>query len=280
MNENTNAVKLASAAHRTKGMGSIRTKVRPGPPGIALIYTRVRPSRAARHNAALDPSRAPFAHVQHARAIGLPTLRSSLRSPMGSRSIPAPRAGPTAAAHAPAAYSDARGQRCGQPLALQVGMFATRTPHRPNPIGLSLVKLDRVTPDGHHLRPGCAALPAVLCSTACGARAPCGRTAWHCTALLCTARAARVLRDRYPPQHAGARHQAVRAPLAARGPALVRSAALARRLYAMCNAGGETRSGSAGRARGLLCGRSVRSRPTRVCACDALAAKQAACDAA
>ena len=112
-------------------------------------------------------------------------------------------------------------------------MFATRTPHRPNPIGLSLVKLDRVTPDGHHLRPGCAALPAVLCSTACGARAPCGRTAWHCTALLCTARAARVLRDRYPPQHAGARHQAVRAPLAARGPALVRSAALARRLFAM-----------------------------------------------
>ena len=152
---------------------------------------------------------------------------------MGSRSIPAPRAGPTAAAHAPAAYSDARGQGCGQPLALQVGMFATRTPHRPNPIGLSLVKLDRVTPDGHHLRPGCAALPAVLCSTACGARAPCGRTAWHCTALLCTARAARVLRDRYPPQHAGARHQAVRAPLAARGPALVRSAALARRLFAM-----------------------------------------------
>ena len=68
MNENTNAVKLASAAHRTKGMGSIRTKVRPGPPGIALIYTRVRPSRAARHNAALDPSRAPFARVQHAHA--------------------------------------------------------------------------------------------------------------------------------------------------------------------------------------------------------------------
>ena len=26
----------------------------------------------------------------------------------------------------------------------KVGLFATRTPHRPNPIGLSLVKLDRI----------------------------------------------------------------------------------------------------------------------------------------
>jgi len=25
-----------------------------------------------------------------------------------------------------------------------VGVFATRTPHRPNPVGLSLVKLDKV----------------------------------------------------------------------------------------------------------------------------------------
>ncbi len=32
-----------------------------------------------------------------------------------------------------------------------VGLFSTRTPHRPNPIGLSLVKLDRVAGDTLHL---------------------------------------------------------------------------------------------------------------------------------
>lgn len=29
----------------------------------------------------------------------------------------------------------------------RVGVFSTRSPHRPNPIGLSLVKLDRVQVD-------------------------------------------------------------------------------------------------------------------------------------
>jgi tRNA-Thr(GGU) m(6)t(6)A37 methyltransferase TsaA len=32
-----------------------------------------------------------------------------------------------------------------------VGLFSTRTPHRPNPIGLSLVKLDRIVGDTLHL---------------------------------------------------------------------------------------------------------------------------------
>ena len=32
-----------------------------------------------------------------------------------------------------------------------MGLFSTRTPHRPNPIGLSLVKLDRIVGDTLHL---------------------------------------------------------------------------------------------------------------------------------
>jgi tRNA-Thr(GGU) m(6)t(6)A37 methyltransferase TsaA len=31
----------------------------------------------------------------------------------------------------------------------EVGVFATRSPSRPNPIGLHLVRIARVTPDGH-----------------------------------------------------------------------------------------------------------------------------------
>jgi hypothetical protein len=59
-------------------------------------------------------------------------------------------------------------------------------------------------------------------------------------------------------------------------PALVRSAALARRLYAML-VGRHCRVRPVVR---VACFAVGRSRPTRVCACDALAAKQAACDAA
>jgi tRNA-Thr(GGU) m(6)t(6)A37 methyltransferase TsaA len=35
-----------------------------------------------------------------------------------------------------------------------MGLFATRTPHRPNPLGLSLVKIDHITSEGIEIRGG------------------------------------------------------------------------------------------------------------------------------